>query len=42
MNEKRLIIIGIIILMSVISYFVGSAVTYRKLDNSLNNHKVNY
>ena len=30
------------ILVAVISYFLGSVITYKKLDNSLTNHKVNY
>lgn len=43
MNKKNnLLFILIMILVAVISYFLGSVITYKKLDNSLNNHKVNY
>lgn len=43
MNKKNnLLFILIMILVAVISYFLGSVITYKKLDNSLTNHKVNY
>jgi len=35
-------ILMFLIIVSIVSYFVGSIITYKKLDNSLNNHKVNY
>lgn len=42
-NSKNIIMILILLVItSIASYYVGSIITYKKLDNSLNNHKVNY
>lgn len=42
-NSKSIIMILILLVItSIASYYVGSIITYKKLDNSLNNHKVNY
>ena len=41
-TKFNLIFIGSLLLVSVISYFLGAVITYRKLDNSLNNQKINY
>ena len=35
-------ILILLVITSIASYYVGSIITYKKLDNSLNNHKVNY
>lgn len=41
-TKFNLIFIGSLLLVSVISYFLGALITYRKLDNSLNNQNINY
>ena len=41
-TKFNLIFIGSLLLVSVISYFLGAVITYRKLDNSLNNQNINY
>jgi len=42
-NNKSIIgILFIIVIVAVFSYFLGSIITYKKLDRSLTNHKVNY
>ena len=42
-SKKNIIIIFVLmVITSIVSYYVGSIITYKKLDNSLNNHKVIY
>ena len=42
-SKKNIIVIFVLmVITSIVSYYVGSIITYEKLDNSLNNHKVIY
>lgn len=41
-NKNIIVILILLVITSIVSYYIGSIITYRKLDNSLNNHKLIY